>query len=256
MTRGRSHIERHTSGENLRADAHVPTSTPPLRCSRFAQTARTHEAPGSESAGRKKQSGFTIVELMIASTIFSIVLLLLVAVVAQIGKMYYKGIIMARTQESARAAIDEVTRPIQFGKDQIVSGANVVCVGTKRYTYALNVQLTDDPAKVGSNHRGRHGLWMDNGGSPASCTPVNMALPTPSAGGQELLGLGMRLKRFSVTASPAAAGLWNVQVGVLYGDDDMLTPDAANPQFCKVNVSGSQWCALSELSTQVSQRLL
>lgn len=60
----------------------------------------------------KNTAGFTIVELMIATVVFSVILILITTGIIQIGKAYYKGIIGSRTQETARKITDEVGRSI------------------------------------------------------------------------------------------------------------------------------------------------
>ena len=59
------------------------------------------------------QSGFTLLELMIATTIFSVILLLCTVGLIQIGKTYYKGSAIVRTQNVARDITDNITQAIQ-----------------------------------------------------------------------------------------------------------------------------------------------
>jgi hypothetical protein len=49
-------------------------------------------------------------------------------------------------------------------------------------------------------------------------------------------------------------GLYSIDVRVVYGDDDLLINPTATNATCKVG-SGSQFCAVSELSTVVQQRI-
>lgn len=59
--------------------------------------------------------GFTLVELMIATALFSSILLLITFGLLSIGQNYYKGKNSARTQDVARRVIDEISQAIQFG---------------------------------------------------------------------------------------------------------------------------------------------
>ena len=61
------------------------------------------------------EKGFTLLELMIATTIFSTILLLLTFGLLNIGKGYYKGKNTVRTQEVARRVMDEITQAIRYG---------------------------------------------------------------------------------------------------------------------------------------------
>ena len=109
---------------------------------------------------RHKQ-GFTIVELMIATSVFAVVLLLCTYGLLEIGRTYYKGATILRTQETARILIDDVTEAIQFNGGEVVSNtaSGWHCVGTKRYSFVLNRQLNDT----------NHALVTDI--PPASCSP-------------------------------------------------------------------------------------
>ena len=66
------------------------------------------------SQKRAEQNGFTIIELLIATTVFSLILLISVAGILQISRMYYRGVTQSRTQETARSIIDEVGEAIRF----------------------------------------------------------------------------------------------------------------------------------------------
>src|SRR4051812_8577751 len=63
----------------------------------------------------QNQSGFTIIELLIATVIFALVLLVITTGVLQFTRQYYKGVISSHTQSAARAIADDVTRALQFG---------------------------------------------------------------------------------------------------------------------------------------------
>ncbi len=230
------------------------------------------------------QNGYTLVELLISTTIFSVILLGAAASLLQINKMYYKGVIASRTQETSRKTIDEISRNIQFSDQAIVNptsdtgvpaysedrqGVKVsaFCVGNTRYTYALNAQVNDRVTAGiydASKHQIKHALWRDTVSDPSNnCIPPGQqgapVLPdlrqtTPSSGGTELLEQSMRLSNVIINDTNNDA-VWKVSLGIIYGDDDLLSPNASNPQNCKGSVVGGQWCAVSMLSTQVFKRI-
>jgi prepilin-type N-terminal cleavage/methylation domain-containing protein len=72
---------------------------------------------------RSQQKGFTIIELMISTVIFSLVLLAASAAIIQIGKKYSRGITYTRTQEVARSTVDEIAQSLQF-TSQVVKVPN------------------------------------------------------------------------------------------------------------------------------------
>lgn len=214
------------------------------------------------------QSGFTIIELLVATTVFSVILLLGTTVMLQISRLYFKGLISSRTQTVSRSVIDEISRSIQFSGDRVVSSpagytppsghTGYHCVGTTRYTYFLNAQVNENvtpgTSPAASPHRARHALWKDSVPTSTLCATglPDLTLETPSPGGVELLENGMRLGDLKVNDADNDE-VYDVYVQVTYGDDDLLVlPDY---KVCKGEYSGSQWCAISILSTQVFRRV-
>lgn len=202
---------------------------------------------------RSGQAGFTVVELMMSTAVFATVLLVVTIAVLQIGRTYYKGITSSRTQETARAVMDEISQAIQFGGEpEIVAG--MVCAGNKRFSYVLNQQVAGSA----------HALMLETVTSCAGQTP-NMTV------GKELINTRMRLAALSVTSvdtdpsiPPEDEPLFRVRVRVVTGDNALLEDllDAnGNPgtdgvlDTCRSVRSGGQFCAASDLSTVVQRRL-
>jgi prepilin-type N-terminal cleavage/methylation domain-containing protein len=233
---------------------------------------------------KSNQKGFTILELMIATMVFTVVFLGATTAILQIGKLYYKGVVTGRTQEVTRSLTDSVSQQLQLSDALLTSQSNstydvtngplpsnkmqfsAYCIGNTRYSFVINAQVstsatpnTYDPA----TNRLAHALWQDTIPSTAAstCTPANLSLVNPSAtpspgdgvNGQELLGAGMRLSNF-VAACQGDNKICKLDVAVIYGDNDLLAPDAVNPTHC-ASIVGSQWCATSQLSTAVLKRV-
>ncbi len=218
---------------------------------------------------RKKltQRGFTIIELLIATTVFSVVLLLCSFSLLQIGKTYYKGLTSSRTQSAARAALDDIAQAIQFSAGNIYAiktgtgGTSYFCVSDKRYTFVPGQQLTSSPSS--------HALVRDN---PGTCSDPG-GWPTSDA--NELLGVHMRLVRLEICQpgelgqydvppsttchhhTPINSNLYSINIRVVYGDDDLLTDSDGDGilDSCKAG-AGSQFCAVSDLTTAVQKRVL
>jgi prepilin-type N-terminal cleavage/methylation domain-containing protein len=251
--------------------------------SRYANSRRSQTAYVSH---RQAQSGFTIIELLIATAVFAVVLLVVIAGVLQFTRQYYKGVISANTQSIARALVDDVTRGIQFGGSASSSviaisdpsgGPNKgYCVGQgKRYSYVPNLEITGS-----ANHY--HALVTD---TPNACgsgaTPFNVQASTANlpAGAKELLGGNMRISKFDISQVNSIPGLYNVSVRVVYGDDDLLCSPSLSPAGkggcdsnapdavpgdgtfnnkddlkCRITI-GSQFCAVAELTTTVQSRV-
>ncbi len=203
---------------------------------------------GGIESGSKNTTGFTLVELLIASAVFSVVLLLCASALLQIGRVYYKGITSAQTQEVARSVMDEISRTIQFNGGPISvppGGPNYrICVGDKVYTFLIDRQLSDNPTLPDQ----RSNVLVINSGSCVS-QPIDTG-PAPP-GSRELLAPNMRLSKLIVT-QVGSTNLYNINIRVVYGDSDILN---ASRDGCGPGRFGTQYCAASELSTVVEKRV-
>jgi hypothetical protein len=67
------------------------------------------------------------------------------------------------------------------------------------------------------------------------------------------LGENMRLTRFDIAYNPTVQ-TYTVSIGVAYGDDDLL--EVSNQtKSCKSAFSGTEFCAVSNISLTVERRL-
>lgn len=198
-----------------------------------------------------RQHGFTIIELLIATMIFSVVLLIITGGILQITRVYYKGVTEANTQNAARSIIDTISQAIQFNGGVVqatpaptVGAAQSFCVGSLQFSYRLGYQLVD--GATGTNQT-NNSLRED---TISGCTAMSAGATFT---GRELMSPKMRLSSLSV--QPAGTNLWKITVQVTYGDDDLLNnPTAANAS-CKGIQAGTQFCSVSELSTIVVKRI-
>jgi prepilin-type N-terminal cleavage/methylation domain-containing protein len=186
--------------------------------------------------------GFTIIELMMATLVFSLILLLLTTGMIQMGRMYYKGLATSKTQDVARNILATVTRDIQFSGGTVdVFGSthpDTVCIGSRRYQRQLNTEVGGVV----------HGLVVDSPAVAGACAGNG------TMAGEELLGERMQLLALDITRVPAsnpASNLFQVTLKVAYGPADLV--DASG---CKATrPDASQFCAVSQLSTVVQKRI-
>lgn len=237
----------------------------------------------------KNQNGFTIMELMIATAVFTTILLVATFALIQIGKIYSKGVNTSATQRTARSITDEVSQAIQF------SGSNVssptydaatkryfFAAGNKCYSFYLGKQLDSSPSATDQSKN----VFVRK--DISSC-----ALPqaTNWSGNDftELMGQHMRVASFyicspgqspcsintpSAKKTPADSNLYSVGIKVVYGDKDLLcrTDISSGAGSCTSNSTiadtdipseylickagaGSQFCASSQIDTTVQKRL-
>lgn len=220
---------------------------------------------------KESKSGFTIIELMIATTIFSLVLMICLGGILQITKMYYRSVTQNNTRETARAITDEIGEAIRFSSQAIRLGPAVAgpeiddlsgtiedtsyfCIGDKRYTYAIDRQVKSEP--VLNSKQKRHALWVDTIGGCSG--PLNLDDESPSADGRDLVPENMRLYELSITNSGASSDVYEISVGVAYGEDDLLSPRPAGTPTeltCEGAFVGSEFCAVTNLRVTVQKRL-
>ncbi len=199
---------------------------------------------------KQAQKGFTIVELLIATSVFSVVIVGASIAVLQISKMYYKAIIISRTQTTARNVLDNITRPIQLAGGNVIvkdvtPNTKVVCIGSKRITAKINTLAETAPV-----------VWQDTASSPDDCkNSASVNLTTTPENGESLIPPNMRLSEISVNLVSGLANVYKVRVTVFYGERDLMLPDGTGvPTSCKTDSSSSQWCAFSTYETFVYKR--
>ncbi|MBW3569135.1 prepilin-type N-terminal cleavage/methylation domain-containing protein [Candidatus Parcubacteria bacterium] len=206
---------------------------------------------------KNNQKGFTVVELMIATVIFSLVLVIASSSVIAIGRLYYKGITSAKTQNAARMVMEDISRSIQFSKGYMGTedppapgGEQAFCFGVDVYSYRINTKVDLDVADARALVHTARG----DGDDLTKCIP--------DFTGKELLADNMRLLDFSITSPPTAPNQSNIFINVAYGDNDLLTHyddsgnliGSAGDARCKGG-AGSYFCSTAQLATVVSKRL-
>lgn len=221
----------------------------------------------------RQQSGFTIIELMIATSILSTILVMVTVMMVGIGSLFYKGVNQSRVQDTVRSTTEEVGRNLQLTNLSPITGSqafpggiqvNAYCIGETGYSYVIG-------RKIGTSVQ--HVLWRNTQATPGTCLPADLTNANPDhinggTNGTELITPNSRLKNFSMnTTSP-----YTVTIGIAYGDDDLFcSPSVAgsctassamtNPADyqhgdlrCK-GKAGDQFCSVSSLTTTVVQRL-
>ncbi len=217
----------------------------------------------------KLSSGFTIIELLIATVVLSFFLLLLTQVAINISRTYTRGLTASKTQEAARSILSDIERSIKLNSGPIsetpspVTAGNTYsfCAGSRGYTYIPGRQLTDDAP---SADQSKHVLVVGS-----TCTPsTNMSGTLDPVSEKELMPVNLRLAKLEVKGVAGSSSFYRVTVRVVSGDKDLLcspiagdcgsTTDSTNlgndDLACK-QFRGSEYCAASELVVDVMKRL-
>jgi prepilin-type N-terminal cleavage/methylation domain-containing protein len=209
--------------------------------------------------------GFTLIELMIATTVFSVVLLLAMTGFFQIGHIFYKGVSITQSQDVANQIGVDLNESIQ-GASKITplvpyAGMQYMCIGKNRYTIDVNhrVDLSDATALS----TGKVGIVKDVMSSDNSCAPPCLPNPSACSGSEiawnkpiELLGDNMRVEVISVAPLAAVSNdYYTINLILSYGADDLLTyktPGDRSTVQCNTN-EGKQFCATGRYSASINR---
>lgn len=210
------------------------------------------------------ERGFTIIELMVATGVFTILLLITTTTIIGVSSTYIKGSVEGQTQETARTILNDISQDIQFNQPPFTisnmtsaNGGNdtfFFCIGNDVYVYQLDqVQSTSTPIFV-----------RYSGSCPSPPTTVNVA------GAASLMTRNERLGYLSITQSSVNDYyVYNISIEVGYAVsgasgnsliNDLTNqgnPPAGNYKYdyqCQ-NGSDSNFCAVSTLTTSVTSRI-
>jgi prepilin-type N-terminal cleavage/methylation domain-containing protein len=204
--------------------------------------------------------GFTVIELLIATAVFGSVLLVATLGVVQLSRVYYKGVTERNTQNAARTIVDLIAQGIQFNGGTVTTtpasptagNSYAFCVGNQQYSYTVGYQVSDD-GYVAAQYKTPHALVVRDLAGCTSSSPVQ-TVTNASVVGRELIPKKMRLANMQVTS--VGAGVYRISVKVVYGDSDLLSnPNTTNARCQAAGRAGTQFCAISDLTTVVTKRV-
>lgn len=225
--------------------------------------------PASRPVWRKAY-GFTIAELMIATAVFSVVLLVALAGFLDIGHLFYKGVTTTQTGGTANQIFTDLTGNFQTATNvtnaQSANGYTYYCIGNSRYTYNIGQRVTSVAASHASpSSGGNFGLLKDtlagtNNACATPCDDINTGNSCPSGAVRlnnptELLGDQMRLEQFSIQPNAGVSlNFYNVSIIIAYGDDSVLnytTQGDPTTVYCAGKTNIQEFCSVSKLDTGV-----
>ena len=213
----------------------------------------------------QKQAGFTIIELMIATGIFTAILLLAVLTITKSLGSYYKVSIDSSASSTVQSVTSDVEQAIQASSSTgsgVTWGAGYLCTPTEEFAYNLGGEM---PVGV-PNTTPRYALYQfPLEGNSCSNDPVH-DLSAAMADGQSLLSTHYRLLDFKISQVNLAQPEYSVDIKIAYtaggqndaGDDLLCDPSigcgpSAAPltsfnstDQCK-NEAGEQYCDIEEL---------
>lgn len=214
-------------------------------------------------------AGFTLIEFMIASVVFSTLLLGVTAAVLYIQGTYQRSLYTSNTQQVTGNVVDVISDAIKFSNADVSwNGASNLCVGNRQFTFVLGrrVDSTVTPTST------RHGLISQPN---SGCVAPDVVNTATIAGSQDFLDAGLRLIKLDITPDASNPSLWTVTARVGYGEDDVFCSPSiatgagsctrgADPitsaqllakRDLECHPQKLRYCAVSELSTTVFRRL-
>lgn len=222
---------------------------------------------------KKQAHGFTLVELLVASAVFSVVSIVALTSFVEIGRIFYRTSIYTVNQQTSHNILTRVSGDISATTtvSTLPGDAGTTnnlqryyyCVGNDRYTFILGHEVNLDQ----ENRTNNFGLLRDKTASATGCNNPfdsngNSNISNDAA---ELLGNNMRLNEFCLeriqtsTSNTNYGNLYRVTLDVASGDNRNLTTkappaDAPNDQCvsptfytCQGGLQTTQYCADSNL---------
>lgn len=196
------------------------------------------------------QDGFTLVELLLALTFVSFILLFIVFAMLQVMGNYNKGLAIKEINQTSRTIVEEMSRVARFSSINTINTSATargrICFGSVSYVWNTKGSSTN---KLSNNAAVTLSRVEDAGG--ALCAAGNP--PIPAAAATNLLTGPVWVQKLEVSKA-ATANLITIKLVLSTSDDNQPTDidDASNP-ICSGNKAGN-YCAVATFSTTVSTR--
>lgn len=213
---------------------------------------------------KKNLKGFTIIELLVATLVFSIVLVVVLAAFVQISRLFYKGVNIANLHNDTRTITQDIENDIKFvqsapqsfadpvdpSRPWLPAGKGYFCIGLHRYTYNIGQQV---------NSSATFGIKRQTISYGSGCPSAALA---PGTNPEELLDNGMQLNSISIDCKGSRC-LVNVHVIFYGGTPDIFTtklsnytrtPWTAPDAECTGSLTDSQYCATADYNRTVLLR--
>ena len=196
----------------------------------------------------RNSSGFTIIELVLAMTFFSFVMIAAISGIIFVNQLYFKTRTTVQAQSTARSILENIEQsirssgaiisPVSTGTTDIFGTPNeaveFTCIGAERYTFVRGTSK------------------MDRDVSSTGC-----AVDIDASDNVSLLNEALTIQDLSITSVGNASDTYQVEVFIAGGSEELLA--SGNGIFdgtqCSGSVEdGSQFCATARLKAIVSAR--
>jgi len=188
----------------------------------------------------KNSQGFTIIELMIATAVFSLALLILAVALISINHQYFKGISEGNAQTASSNILSDVTSAVQFSNGNFIpapstsSKPGYYCIGNTEFYYTL--YSIDKPGPVQTNPFLEINKCLQGAPTQINCKKTCSGL----------LGDNMQLLGFSISQPYSNVKLFEIKINIGFASNDKL--------FCSLVGSNSN-CQHFKNSTQLANNI-
>lgn len=196
----------------------------------------------------RRRQGFTIVELMIAISVFSVATTLVVMGVLFVSRQYQQANNRTAIEEASRAFHQQVLQAIRYTGNEIsapvtsTSGNHkAICVGNQMFIYGAKVVSAE-----ADYNQLAEGLYVINNDA-SGCNIDSYTLSQQ----QNILPDGAKV--FSLSINPSTG---TVQTTFVKSAADLLDYSTSSKVSCKIAVSGREWCAVVSFESTGKRRIL
>lgn len=196
------------------------------------------------------KSGFTILELMIAMTVFAVAVMLVMSGVIFIGRTYQQASSRISLEDTARQTMKDLEDTMKFSG--VVDTAKITqasgnyegyCLGSKIYVFGK----TASPDTITDFTNRKPGMYFIEDLSTSCQDSLDSFSP---ANYNNLLPEGAKVSEFSISSSQP----YKISIRLIKSYEDLLE-SLSGKLRCKTAVSGREWCALAELDGIVIKRI-
>jgi prepilin-type N-terminal cleavage/methylation domain-containing protein len=196
----------------------------------------------------KNRKGFTIIEIMIAISVFSMAMMIVMAVVIGMGKQYQKATYTTQLNEASRSFHQTIATDINYGglepKVNTTSDSKYkyICL-SNNIVYAWPV--TNGSVIANGLFRNSFTTYCDGNDSAATATVAN---------GENVLPANGFVASINIVSS--SNGTSNIKTDFRSGTADMFT-DSSNPatSSCLPTLKGGDFCSVVEYNNTVRKRI-
>lgn len=200
-------------------------------------------------SNKHQHSGFTVVELMIAITVFSVLMLIVTIGVFQVAREYQQASTRTRLESASRNIHQQVADGVKYSGSTpalstVVSGWQSLCTGNQRFTFASSLPTYTSSSYTALNT----GLYLYTDASG----PCSASSPGPTVG-TNLLPTNARVVSFVYDSLNGA-----FVTKFIVSDSDLVdfgATGAAGELKCKAPVVGGEYCAVVELQSSFIKRV-